>query len=66
MLIIAIIQVVVGIDIALIFDFLIKMDKRYLPIMCAMYPNIMGAIKAVMETINEKFELEFKYEIQFL
>ena len=66
MLTIAIVQIVVGIDIALIFDFLIRRNKRYLPIMCALYPNIMGAIKGVMEAINDKFELEFKYEIQFL
>jgi hypothetical protein len=39
---------------------------KYLPIICAIYPNIMGLISAIMNQVDKKLVLEFKWEITFL
>lgn len=59
-------QVIIGIDIAEIFRFIIEENPKFLPIICAIYPNIMGLIAKITNKVNNKTGLEFKYEIILL
>ena len=35
-------------------------------LICAMYPNIMGFVNMIMDYVDNKIGMEFKWEIEFL
>ena len=41
-------------------------DSIYILIYCAVYPFVIGIIKFVMVALDEKFDNDMKWEIQFL